>query len=88
MIGERAYRYALERRHNLKEELEEVERFIAVCERYAAAGDHKNTEPASLAQSRESTTEVPRGRALASVKLFVDICEIRRRWRKEGGSPI
>jgi hypothetical protein len=45
MIGERAYRYAIERRNKLREELDEIERFLAVCERYAGAESHSSETP-------------------------------------------
>jgi hypothetical protein len=45
MIGERAYRYAIERRNKLREELDEIERFLAVCERYAGAESHSLETP-------------------------------------------
>ena len=46
MIGERAYRYAIERRNKLREELDEIERFLAVCKRYAGAESHSSETPA------------------------------------------
>jgi hypothetical protein len=45
MIGERAYRYAIERQNKLRQELDEIERFLAVCERYAGAESHPSETP-------------------------------------------
>jgi hypothetical protein len=57
MIGERAYQYALERRHKLREELDEIERFIVVCERYAEAEEPRHLVSVTAAVATETHNE-------------------------------